>query len=35
MNSAAREQARQMAHKSMDYRRALSACLQARGYSVR
>jgi uncharacterized protein YcfJ len=35
MNSAAREQARAMAHKAMDYRRALSACLQARGYSVR
>lgn len=32
---AAREQQHALARKAMDYRRALSACLQARGYSVR
>jgi hypothetical protein len=35
MSEAARQQQRALDHKAMDYRRALSACLQARGYSVR
>ncbi len=35
MSEAARQQQRALAHKAMDYRRAVSACLQARGYSVR
>ncbi|MGH8260537.1 MAG: glycine zipper 2TM domain-containing protein [Steroidobacteraceae bacterium] len=30
-----REQMRQIEHQAADYRRALSACLQGRGYSVR
>lgn len=34
-DSAAREQARAMAQQARDYRRAVSACLQARGYSVK
>ena len=35
MSEQARQQQRALAHQAMDYRRALSACLQARGYSVR
>ncbi len=35
MNQASREQERAMARQALDYRRALSACLQGRGYSVR
>ena len=35
MSAAARGQDRAMARRAMDYRRALGACLQARGYSVR
>ncbi len=35
MSAAAREQQRAVDRKAMDYRRALSACLQARGYSVK
>lgn len=35
MTVAQQEQAAAMAHKAADYRRALSACLQGRGYSVK
>lgn len=35
MNEQEREQAAAMAHKASDYRRALSACLSGRGYSVK
>ena len=35
MSASAREQQRAITRQAMDYRRALSACLQGRGYSVR
>lgn len=35
MSAAARDQQRALARKAMNYRRALGACLQARGYSVK
>ncbi len=35
MSESARRQERAVARQAMDYRRALSACLQGRGYSVR
>ena len=35
MSEAQQEQAAAMANKAMDYRRALSACLEGRGYSVK
>ena len=35
MGASAQAQDRSMARQAMDYRRALGACLQARGYSVR
>ena len=35
MNVQDRQQAAAMEHKASDYRRALSACLGGRGYSVK
>jgi hypothetical protein len=35
MNEQQQEQAAAMGHKASDYRRALSACLSGRGYSVK
>ena len=35
VGAQAREQERELAYKARDYRRAVSACLQGRGYSVK
>lgn len=35
MSERERQQAAQMAHKATDYRRAIGACLEGRGYSVK